>query len=407
MFKKRTVLSRLSRLPFFGWAVVVGSAVAASNCSDDPTRPTTEPPLEVLDPVLVEQGRSIFRFDDFGSSQFWTDTLRLNDLVEGVDPLTALSLGLKVDADAVPAEVLAAVLADPAALSDPATTRALLSLDAVVGLSADVEGDQITRMGITCALCHATVDDRVSAGIGSRLDGYPNRDLAVGTIISLTPGLPDGAEAVYSSWPAGYFDPRFDVDGISAPILIPPAYGLAGVEVETYTGEGPVSYWNNYVAVMEMHGRGSFVDERLGIAVTVPAAEDRVADMLEPLRQYQLSLTGPPPPAGSWDAIAAERGRAVFEGPARCASCHVGERFTDGSRLHAPSETGMDGLYAQRSTTKAYRTTPLRSLWQHPPYFHDGSAGTLAEVVDHYDTVLSLGLSPSQKTDLVEYLRSL
>jgi len=362
---------------------------------------------ERLDPELVAAGQQVFRFDDFDNARFWTDTLRLHELVQDVDPATALSLGLKVDADAVPADVMNAVLADPALLRDPAVTRQLLALDAVVGVKATVEGDRVTRIGLTCALCHSGVDDRITAGIGSRVDGRPNRDLAVGTIVSLTPGLPDELRSIYGSWPAGFFDPRFNVDGISDPIVIPPAYGLNGVPVETYTGEGPVSYWNAYVAVLEMHGRGSFSDPELGVAVSVPPGEDRVTPVLEVLRQYQLSLEAPAPPSGFFNVAAAARGRGVFTSRARCSVCHAGPRLTDGEALHAPAETGMDPAYAARSTTGRYRTTPLRGLLDHAPYFHDGSAETLAEVVEHYDTTLGLGLTAAQKVDLVEYLKSL
>ena len=354
----------------------------------------------------VLAGRDIFRYDDFGDWRFWTDTLRLNDAVETLTPAQALALGLKVDADAIPPATLQAVLANPALLDDPATTRALLTLNAVVGVVATVAGDQITRLGITCALCHSTVDNSVTAGIGARLDGWPNRDLKVGSIVAAAPGLPDALRPVYASWPAGFYDARFNFDGINAPVTIPAAYGLRGVGLETYTGEGPISYWNAYVAVTQMHGRGSFSDPRLDINIVVPPGEDEVTSKLPALRLYQHSLDAPAPPAGSFDAAAAQRGEVVFRGVAQCSSCHTGPRFTDGN-LHAPAETGMEPVHAQRSTTKQYRTTPLRGAWQRPPYFHDGSAATLAAVVDHYNTVLSLGLSAAQKTDLVEYLKSL
>ncbi|HET9949498.1 MAG TPA: c-type cytochrome [Longimicrobiales bacterium] len=384
----------------------LGLAILALACDDDAFEPGDDEP-EPLDPELVAEGKDIFRYEDFGDWRFWTDTLRLHELVQNVDPATALSLGLKVDADAVPQEVLDAVLADASLLEDPAVTRQLLSIDAVVGVKATVENDVITRIGITCALCHSSVDDRVAPGIGSRVDGQPNHDLAVGTIVSLTPGLPDDLRPVYSSWPAGFFDPRFNVDGISDPVVIPPAYGLNGVELETFTGEGPISCWNNYVAVLEMHGRGDFADSRLGIDVDVPDGEDEVTPRLEALREYQLSLEVPAPPPGFFDEAAAERGRALFEGDAGCATCHSGARLTDDDKLHAPSETGMDATWAERGTTGRYRTTPLRGLWQHAPYFHDGSAATLEEVVEHYDEVLGLGLGDAEKADLVQYLRSL
>ncbi|MFW6201169.1 MAG: hypothetical protein ACOC8B_01205 [Gemmatimonadota bacterium] len=376
---------------------------------------------ESLDPRMVAEGRRIFRFDDFGDSRFWTDTMRLNELVEQVSPNTALALGLKVDVEAIPPEVLEAVLANPELLDDPAITRALLELDAVLGLRAEIEGERIARIGTTCALCHSSVDDTGSPlpGVGQRRDGWANTDLAVGTILSLTPGLPVLAEALgvdpgtlaeeFASWPPGFFDPRVNLDGRldDPPVVIPPAYGLRGVGLETFTAEGPVSYWNQYVAVTQMRGVGSFRDPRLGVAIRVPPHEDRVRGKLPALRQYQLSLAAPEPPAGFFDPEAAERGRAIFEGDAGCASCHVGPNLTDGGNLHDPSETGMEPTWAERGTTGGYRTTPLRALWQHAPYFHDGSAETLDDVVEHYDGVLALGLTEGEKADLVEYLKSL
>lgn len=387
------------------------SAVLA--CGDNPAAPEARASADrieraaAVDTRGVLEGREIFRYDDFGDWRFWTGVLRLHELVEGVSPAAALDLGLKVDADAVPADVLAAVLADPALLADPTVTRALLSLDAVVGVRAVVEGDHITRIGITCALCHSTVDDAVFPGIGQRLDGWPNRDLAVGTIISLTPGLPDDLRPIYESWPAGYFDPRFNVDGISGPVLIPPAYGLAQAGLETYTAEGPISYWNNYVAVVEMGGHGSFRDARLGIDIRVPPQEDEVRSKLPPLRQYQRSLQAPPPPPGSFDPVAAREGEVVFRTVGGCAACHTGPALGGGGRIHAAGATGVDPLYASRGTTGGYRATPLRGLWHRPPFFHDGSAATLAAVIDHYDGHLELGLSAQEKQVLLEYLKSL
>lgn len=389
-------------------ALLAALVVLPTACRDDgpaaPDAPAQER-LEARRPLA--EGRAIFRHDDFGNWRFWTDTLRLHDLVQDLQPATALALGLRVDADAVPEDELAAVLSDPDLLKEPAVTRRLLELDAVVGVNARVEEDVVTRIGITCALCHSEVDDRITAGIGSRVDGQPNRDLAVGTIVSLTPGLPDELRDVYASWPAGFFDPRFNVDGISDPVVIPPAYGLRGVALETYTGEGPVSYWNTYVAVLEMHGRGSFRDPRLGIDIRVPPQEDEVKKKLPALRQYQFSLEAPAPPDGFFDPQAARRGRELFAGAAGCTDCHTGPRRTDAGRIHAPEETGMDPAYARRGTTGGYRTTPLRGLWQNAPYFHDGSAETLRDVVQHYDDVLGLGLSAGQKVDLLEYLKSL
>jgi mono/diheme cytochrome c family protein len=351
---------------------------------------------------LVAEGQRVFRFDTFGNETFWTETLRLHEVVEkSVDPTTALKVGLKVDADALPPGIL-----DAADLTSPATTVALLKTNAVVGIQATVDADNhITRLGITCALCHSTVDNSVMPGIGRRKDGWPNRDLNVGAIVALSPVLTAGQKAVYGSWGPGMYDPRYNIDGKNTPLTIPPAYGLAEIENETYTAEGPISYWNAYVAVTQMHGQGNFSDPRLGI--DVKNSPDLVTSKLPALRAYQHSLPAPPPPDGSYDVAAADRGRALFG--QSCESCHVGGSGTDNDagKLHEPSETGVDGAYAARTANKAYRTTPLRALWQHPPYFHDGSAKTLADVVVHYNRARSLGLNADQQRDLVEYLKTL
>jgi cytochrome c5 len=360
------------------------------------------PATEETSPDSVAEGQRTFRFDTFGDEQFWTDTLHLNEVVEkSVDPTTALTVGLKVDADVLPPGILKKV-----DLKSPVTTVALLKMNAIVGIQATVDSNNhITRLGITCALCHSTVDNSVMPGIGSRKDGWPNRDLNVGAIIALSPVLPAGKKAVYKAWGPGKYDPRFNLDGKNTPLAIPPAYGLAQVKNETYTAEGPISYWNAYVAVTQMHGHGNFSDPRLGI--DVKQSPDLVGPKLPALRAYQHSLPAPPPPAGSFSAAAAERGRSLFD--RTCSTCHVGVRNTDNNegKLHPPAETGVDGAYAARTANKAYRTTPLRALWQHPPYFHDGSAATLADVVAHYNRVRALGLTAEQQRDLVEYLKSL
>jgi len=381
-------------------AVLIGASLPllASGCGEAPAATQR---ANTLSPEVIAEGQRIFRFDTFGDEQVWTDRLRMHEVVQGIDPVTALAVGLKVDADAVPADVLAG-----APLDDPATTVALLKLNAVVGVQASVDADnRITKLGITCALCHSTVDDSVAPGIGRRLDGWPNRDLDPGRIIALSPAVPDEAKAVYNSWGPGMYDPRFNIDGLSTPLVLPPAYGLLGIRNETYTGEGPVSYWNAYVAVTQMGGHGNFRDDRLGIDIV--QTPDLVTSKLPALRAYQLSLRTPAPPAGSYDAVAAQRGKAVFA--RNCMGCHVGGDGTDNNsgRLHAPEETGMDGAYAARTANKAYRTTPLRGLWQHPPYFHDGSAATLDDVVAHYDGVLGLQLDDAQRADLAEYLKTL
>ena len=388
-------------------ALTVGAAVSGCGSTNPgpegaPPLVTTQPATEQTSSALIAEGQKIFRFDTFGDEQVWTDKLRLHEVVEkNVDPTTALKVGLKVDADVLPPGILEKV-----DLKSPTTTVALLKMNAVVGLQATVDADNhITRLGVTCALCHSTVDNSVMPGIGRRKDGWPNRDLNVGAIIALSPALSADKKAVYTSWGPGKYDPRYNHDGKNTPLVLPPAYGLAQVTNETYTAEGPISYWNAYVAVTQMGGQGNFSDPRLGI--DIKHSPDVVTSKLPALRAYQHSLPAPPPPAGSFDAATAERGRVVFD--RTCASCHVGGSGTDNNSgtLHQPSDTGVDGAYAARTATKAYRTTPLRGLWQHPPYFHDGSAATLADVVAHYNRVRTLGLTADQQRELVEYLKSL
>ena len=410
MTLKTCAIARIQRLGAHAAAVafVTVTVGAVSGCS--PTSTTAEgppaaaasAPADDASPAQVAEGQRVFRFETFGDEQLWTDKLRLHEVVQkSVDPTTALKVGLKVDADVLPAGIL-----DKVDLKSPATTVALLKMNAVVGLQATVDAkDQITRLGVTCALCHSTVDNSVMPGIGRRKDGWPNRDLNVGAIIALSPALTADKKAVYESWGPGKYDPRYNQDGKSNPLVLPPAYGLAQVKNETYTAEGPISYWNAYVAVTQMGGQGNFSDPRLKI--DVKHSPDLVTSKLPALRAYQHSLPAPPPPSGSFDTAAADRGRGVFD--RSCASCHVGGSGTDNNtgKLHAPKETGVDGAYAERTASKAYRTTPLRGLWQHAPYFHDGSAATLADVVAHYNKVRTLGLTADQQRDLVEYLKSL
>ncbi|MGH7627974.1 MAG: hypothetical protein ACREOF_00995 [Gemmatimonadales bacterium] len=395
-----------------GAAALVGCSVAALMVGCGTTGP--RPP----DPVLVAEGKEIFRFDSFGDETFWTDTLRIHEVIQAaVDPTTALAVGLKVDAEALPPEVVAGIQSGAISLTDPATTVALLKLNAVVGLKGTVETaggrDTLTRVGTTCALCHSTVDNSFAPGIGSRLDGWQNSDLNPGAIIALSPALSTEQKAVYNSWGPGRYDPRFNFDGVNGPVVIPPAYGLLGVNSIIYTGDGPdIAYWNRYVGVTQMHGHGTFVDSRIGADVRNPP--DLISSKLAALQAYQLSLAAPGPPAGSFDAAAAQRGRVVFQGAGRCATCHAGDLRTDANtRLHDPSEVVSEpepnGVpsYASRSATKQYRTTPLRGLLRHPPYFHNGIAPTLEAVVELYDSKEGLDLTPQQKADLVEYLKSL
>ena len=387
-------------------AVVLLLGVYGCGGASEPSSTTSEAsesssPTEAgAEAAPAADGQAIFRHDTFGDEQKWTDQLRLHEVIaSAVDPKTALKVGLKVDAEVLPSGILEKV-----DLTKPATTVALIKLGAVVGVEGKVDDqDKLVSVGVTCALCHSTVDDSVAPGIGKRMDGWPNRDLDVGAIVALSPAVPEAEKKVLRSWGKGRYDPRRSADKANGPVLIPPAYGLKGVEAETYTGDGPVSYWNAYVAITQMGGKGNFDDDR--IHVTVEATPDLVTPKLPALRDYQLGIAAPTPPAGSFDAGAAERGRAVFE--KACASCHAGSQYTDSPKLHAPAETGMDPKYAARSATKQLRTTPLRGLWQHPPYFHDGSAATLADVVKHYDKHLKLRLTSAQKKDLVEFLKSL
>jgi mono/diheme cytochrome c family protein len=299
----------------------------------------------------------------------------------------------------------------------------LLKLDAVVGLKGKVESiggvDVLTQVGTTCALCHSTVDDSFAPGIGNRLDGWPNLDLNPGAIIALSPALTTTQKAVFNSWGRGKYDPRFNIDGLNKPVVIPPAYGLDGVHRITFTGDGTeIAYWNRYVAVTQMGGQGTFSDSLLvvnGNPVSITnGTQDLVTSKLPALQAYQLSLKKPAPPAGTFDVAAAARGKLVFDGPGTCASCHSSALFTDAAGLnpilHPPADSMAEPevpSYASRSATKMYRTTPLRGLWQHAPYFHDGSAATLEQVATTYNTKRSLGLTAQQISDLAQYLKSL
>jgi mono/diheme cytochrome c family protein len=394
-----------------GLAVVSAFVVGVIVASCDGSKSIT-PPVEQLDSSSVAAGRDIFRWDTFGDEKYWTDTLRMHEVIQSaVSPATALSVGIRVDVDSLPTAVRTALAAGQVDLNSPATTVTLLKLNAVVGLKGQVQTvngrDTLVRVGITCALCHSTVDNSFAPGIGKRLDGWPNTALNPGAIVALSPAVPSAVKAILQTWGPGKYDPRTNEDGQSTPLVIPPAYGLLGVDKETYTAEGPVSYWNAYVAITQMHGQGSFSDPRLGINIV--QTPDLVTPKLPALRAYQLSLAAPKPAASTIDAASADRGKALFAGTAKCATCHTGSIYTDVNtgKLHAPAETGMDPRYAARTANKAYRTTPLRGLLQHAPYFHDGSAASLTDVVDHYNQVLGLNLSASQKKDLIEYLKPL
>jgi mono/diheme cytochrome c family protein len=401
-----------------GFIYVIITAFAISGVT------TTQ--AEQSDEATRREGQEIFRFDTFGDEQLWTDVLRMHQVLPSVDPATALAVGLKVDVEALPAGVIAALRAGQVDLKNPAVTIELLRLNAVVGVKGTVDdAGRLTRVGITCALCHSSVDNSFAPSIGRRLDGWANTDLNVGAIVALSPGLDEATKAEFRAWGPGKYDPRhhaFDgtkivpLNSPSLPIVIPPIYGLRGVGFETFTADGPISYWNSYVGVGQMGGQGNFSDPRIGL--TIEQSPDLVTPKLSALLAYQLSLRAPRPEAGRVDAGAAERGKDVFRNQARCASCHQGPALTDVVKnvfsrrdvapfLHDPASVGQDPAYAMRTATRKYRTTPLRGLLQHPPYFHDGSAPTLAAVVDHYVRLFGLNLTAGQKADLIEYLKSL
>ena len=412
-------------------ALLLIAALSMSSCNDDNDYTDIKPPgegslnLPKLDPQLVEQGQQIFRYDTFGDETFWTDVLQMNSVIESfVSPNIALGVGLKVDAEALPAAVVSAIQAGNVDLDDPQTTLLLLKLNAVVGVQGQVSDNpdgtlKLDRMGVTCALCHSTVDNSFANGIGKRLDGFPNRNLNPGLIISLSPALTDAQKAVYSSWGPGMYDPRYNYDGLSNPVVIPPAFGLYGIPKAIFTGDGdvehepagPVAYWNRYVAVTQMHGHGYFEDTRLNWSVDHREGDDLVTSKLPALQAYQFSINAPAADAGSYNVASAARGKTLFSGKAQCATCHSGPLFTDNTidgRLHPQSASvATDKDYVNRSATKKWRVSPLKGLWQHPPYFHDGSAHTLIEVVAKYNQQQNLNLTASEKDDLIEYLKSI
>jgi mono/diheme cytochrome c family protein len=398
--------------------------------------------------AMIEEGRKTFRSDTFGSEAFWGDALQLQKAIAGarnggvgpgVSPKTALSVGLKVDADALPDTLKKQLAAGAVNLDDPSTTIALLKLNAVVGVTAFTNADGgVKSMGIQCSLCHSTVDNSFAPGIGHRLDGWANRDLNVGAIVSLAPNLKpftdllgvdaDTVRKVLASWGPGRFDAELDKDGKAlrpdgkqAGTLIPPAFGLAGVNLHTWTGFGSVPYWNAYVGATEMHGSATFFDARFNDKDQYPVAAkdgvgntrgvpDKLTSKLAALHFYQLSIPAPKAPAGSYDRAAFERGRALFSGTAKCAACHVPPLFTEpGNNLHAPPEIGVDSFQADRSPTHMYRTAPLAGLWTHQKggFYHDGRFATLLDVVNHYDTQFNLKLSDAEKRDLIEYLKGI
>jgi hypothetical protein len=396
----------------------------------------------------VKQGQQTFRFDTFGDEAWWGDTLHLHQAIEGdkfggvgpgISPATALSLGLKVDLDALPDSLVQQLKMGKVNRNDPAVTLALLKLNAVVGVTGRSNPDgSLKSVGIQCALCHSTVDDALAPGIGHRLDTWANRDLNVGAIIAAAPNLQPIADllntdqatvrTVLNSWGPGKFDAEllldgkaFRPDGKPAATLIPPAFGLAGVNLHTWTGWGSIPHWNALVANLEMRGKGDFYDPRLDDAAQFPIAAanhfghvqndpDLITSKLSALHLYQLSVPAPPPPSNSFDHQAAIRGEKLFTGKAQCSTCHTEPLLTEaGWNMHKPSEVCVDDFQANRAPDHAYRTAPLNGLWTHTKggFYHDGRFATLVDVVNHYDSCFNLGLSGQEQSDLVEYMKAL
>jgi hypothetical protein len=430
--------------------ILIALSIFFIKCKDDNTQITKliiPDAIELeLNPTKVAEGKEIFRHDTFGDEALWTDVLKLDKATlgetnggfgPGLSPSTALSIGLKVDAEVLPQSIVDGISDGSIDLNDPMTTVALLSLDAVVGVKGGFdEKGGLTSMGITCALCHSTVDDSFAPGIGSRLDGWANSDLNVGAIL----GFVDNAaladilhvdiptfNSVVNNWGPGVFAPVLLLDGkVTKPngelatINIPPAYGLQGITHETYTGWGEISYWNRFISVLDMGGQGNFSDPRLNNPEQFPLAVERgvfnivvendlVDSKLESLLEYQLSLLAPKPDPSSYNETAAIRGKQLFEGKANCISCHSGASFAD-NVLHTPEEIGIDDFEANRSPTGKYRTPPLRGVFvksETTGFFHDGRFGTLNEVVVHYNNHFDLSLNSAEQLDLVEYLKAL
>ena len=429
--------------------------------------------------LLATQGQQIFRFDTFGDQSFWGDTLKLHQAIEGsklggvgpgVSPKNALAVGLKVDVNALPRDLLEQIEHGQVNLDDPAVTVALLKLNAVVGVTGFFSSSgTLQSVGIQCALCHSTVDNSLPAlcagaiqpnqgtgCIGARLDGWSNRDLNVGAIIALAPDLTvlanllnttqANVRSVLGTWGPGKFDAELVLDGkasnpqqitdgiptgsgVSGATLIPSAFGLGGVNLHTWTGWGSVPHWNAFVANLEMHGAGRFWDPRLNDAAQFPIAathgfgdlklsngqyispdDDQITSKLQALQFYQLAIPSPQPPAGTFDSAAAARGDELFSGKAKCNNCHVEPLWSDpGWNLHTPAEICIDSFQANRAPDHRYRTSPIGDLFTHSKggFYHDGRFATLNNVVDHYNTCLSLGLTGGEKSDLIQYLLSL
>ncbi len=446
-------------------AILVAAAAAGSLpwlgplfAADDGHGTPPGPAREASSLRLLQQGRETFRFDTFGDEAFWGDTLKLHQAIEGskfggvgpgVSPRTALAVGLKVDFAALPETLINELRAGSVNLDDPGTTLALLKLNAVIGVTGFFNQDgSLKSVGIQCAFCHSAVDQSFKTAaippgnIGRRLDGWANRDLNVGAIVSLAPdlsvvskvlGVDDATvRKVLQNWGPGKFDAEllldgkgFRPDGKTAATLIPPAFGLAGVNLHTWTGWGSIPYWNAFVANIEMHGKGRFFDPRLNNAAQFPVAarngfgninpaldpdEDRITPKLAGLHQYQLSLAAPASPFNTPQNDAAQRGDQLFSGKAKCNSCHTEPLWTEpGWNMHSASEICIDDFQANRAPDRAYRTAPLGGLFTHMKggFYHDGRFPTLGDVVDHYNGCMNLGLTDNEKSDLIAYLLTL
>ena len=437
----------------------VGTARAAPERATAPPAKLAPFDVAIADNMqrMMDEGRQIFRFDTFGDEAFWSDGLGLDRAIAGaknggvgagVSPKAALQLGLKVDMDALPSALVDQIKAGKVDMDDPSTTLSLIKLNAVLGVVGTFDtGGRMTKVGLTCAVCHSTVDDAFAPGIGHRQDGFGNRDLNPGAIIASTPNVAlvakslnvdvATAKKVLNSWGPGRFDAELDKDGKAfrpdgkqAGTVIPNAFGLAGVNNHTWGGGwGTVTYWNAYVANTELRGKGVFFDRRLADAKKYPISAksgawnmrnspDLVTSKLGSLHVYQLAIPAPPPPAGSFDASAAARGERLFAGKATCARCHVPPLFTEpGWNTHKASEIGIDDFQAKRSPDESYRTAPLKGLWTYvkanghgaagPGFYHDGRFKDLDAVVQHYNSHFRLGLTSQESRDLVEYLKSL
>jgi hypothetical protein len=468
----RSLLSQYWKVCLIGMAALVCALALARPFAVRGQGRDHRDPIKVNAENMIDQGRRIFRFDTFGDEGFWGGQLHLNDAIAGsslggVGPgLTArgaLDLGLKVDVDALPDRLVQRIRSGDVDLNNPPSTLALLRLNAIVGLTGffDATGNHLTSIGIQCALCHSTVNDSLLPGIGSRLDGWANRDLNVGSIAALAPNLQPVADLlgvdeatvrhVFNSWGPGKFDAELLLDGkalnpqqvshgvvtgtdVSAATMLPNAFGLAGFNQHTWTGAwGTVSYWNAFVANIEMHGVGTFFDPRLDDPAQFPVAarnrlghlrtspdDDKITSKLPALHFYQLAIPAPKPrPGVDFDVESAKRGDELFGGKAGCNNCHVEPLWTEpGWNLHRPAEIGIDSFQADRAPDHVYKTQTLSAVFVRENglfmrasnkgrFFHDGRFATLLDVVNHYDIHFKLGLTDQEKLDLVEYLKSL